>query len=138
MPTRAQAEAQITWAASNTKSILADGNFYESDDFVVSGDMIAIAFTINGNSAGIASNDILEVHCRIKKDPNFSNGGIPDTYDTTDTFRLALDCSNGGDNQQTMLLGEIMAGDTIHFACKNNGTNAIVAGIRITEDKLEF
>jgi len=138
MPIRAQVETQITWAAANTKSVGADGLFKESDDITVNPNMIAIGFTINGNSDGSSSNDILEVHCMIKKDVNNSNGGVPDTYDTIDTFVLSLDCADGGDNQQTTFLGKVMAGDIIRFACKNNGTNAIEAGIRITEDRLIF
>jgi len=138
MPVRTQTETQVKWVAIDTKSILADGNFNESDDVTINGNMIAVGFTINGNSIGANSNDILEVHCRVKKDPNNSNGGVPDSYDTTDTFVLSLDCSNGNDNQQTSFLDKIMAGDIIRFACKNNGTNAITVGIRITEDLLTF
>lgn len=138
MPARTQEGTQVKWSAADTKSILADGNFIESDDFTIDGNMIAVGFTINGNSDGSDSNDIVEVHCRVKKDPNNSNGGVPDTYDTANTFILSLDCSNGNDNQETSFLDKVMAGDIIRFACKNNGTNAITVGIRVTEDLLTF
>jgi len=136
--TRSQSIGQITWTAANTVSIPADGIAVTSDDFQVSTDMVAISFTISGNSAGTASNDIIELHYQIKKDPNLSNGGVPDTYDTAQTFKLTLDCSDGADNQQTELLNKVMAGDIMRFSCSNDGTNAIVIGISITEDEISF
>jgi len=136
MATRSQAETQITWSASDTNSVAADGAFDYSDDFTFSGDMVLSEFTVEGNSVGTNADDILEVHYMRKKDPDNSNSGTADTYDTAGTFSISLDCSDGADNQQTVSLPSAMAGDVIRFGCKTDGTAAILVGIRITEDKV--
>lgn len=137
MATRSQAETQITWGTSgaSTTSVAADGAFDYSNDFTLDGDMIGSEYTVEGNSAGTASDDILEVHYQIKKDPDNSNSGTPDTYDTIG-YSISLDCSDGNDNQQTVNMFGAMAGDILRFGCKNDGTNAITVGIRVTEDKI--
>jgi hypothetical protein len=126
--TRTQSESNITWDAAQTKAIPADGALVESDDFQVSGDMIAIGGTVKGLSAGAESNDVLIVHCRVKKT----------TYDTSRTFRMLLDCSSGSYEQESIFLPNVMAGDVIRFACSNTGTHAITVSILITEDKITF
>ncbi|RLB93299.1 MAG: hypothetical protein DRH26_04230 [Deltaproteobacteria bacterium] len=135
---RTQTQSQVTWSAAVTKSIPADGVFVESDDFTVDSDMIAIGFSVTGVSAGSTSNDVLDIHCQVKRDPNNSNSGVPDSYDTSKTFQLSLDCSDGLDNQESEILEKVMAGDTIRFVAANNGTNAITIGVQVTEDTLTF
>ena len=139
MATRTQTETQITWSASNTNSVAADNTIDYSDDFTFSSDLVDASVTIVGNSAGTATDDILEVYCARKKDPDNSNSGTPDTYDAEAyAYVGSIDCSSGNDTQRTFPLPMIMAGTIVRFGAKNDGTNAIVVGYRVTEDKLSY
>jgi len=137
MATRAQTETQIQWAATDTTVVAADGVIDHSDDFTFSSDLIGAEVTIEGNSAGTALDDILDVYCARKKDPD--NSGTPDTYDDDVYSYLGrIDCSSGSDAQRTFSLPMMMAGDIVRFGAKTDGTNAITVGFRVTEDKLAY
>lgn len=138
MATRSQTETQITWSASDTNSVAADGAADTSDDFTFSGDMIAAQVTVEGNSAGSSSDDVVDIYMSVKKDPDNSNSGTADTYDTAGNFLGSVDCSDGNDNQRTFPLPMAMPGDIVRFEAVNDGTNAITVGMRVTEDKLSF
>jgi len=136
MATRSQTETQIEWSSSDTNAVAADGAMDWSDDFTFSSDLINAELTVEGNSAGTASDDILEIHMAVKKDPDNSNTGTPDTYDSSDyTYIGSLDCSSGNDEQRTVYIAAF-PGDTVRFGALNDGTNAITVGYRITEDKV--
>lgn len=136
MATRSQTETQITWSAADTNAVAADGAMDWSDDFTFNGDMINAELTVEGNSAGTAADDIVEIHMAVKKDPDNSNTGTADTYDSEAyTYIGSLDCSDGNDNQRTVYV-EAFPGDTVRFGAKNDGTNAITVGFRVTEDKV--
>lgn len=139
MATRSQTETQITWSGFSTKSIAANDTMSYFDDFTFSSNLVDASVTVVGNSAGTATDDILEVYCARKKDPNNSNSGVPDTYDEDSySYVGSIDCSSGNDTQRTFPLPMIMAGTIVRFGAKNGGTNAIVAGFRVTEDKLSY
>jgi len=137
MATRSQTETQVEWSSADTNAVAADGAMDWSDDFTFSGDLVDAEVTVEGNSAGTASDDILEVHVGRKKDPDNSNSGTPDTYDSeTYTYTGSIDCSDGADNQRTFKLPMMMAGDIVRFGGKTDGTNIITVGYRVTEDKV--
>lgn len=138
MATRAQTVTQVTWSAASTKSIAIGGAMNYSDDFTFSGDLIDKEITVTAKSAGTASDDIVEIHMGVKKDPDRSNSGTPDSYDSDDyTYVGSLDCSSGNDTQRTFTIG-CMAGDIVRFGALNNGTNAIVVGIEVSQDTLAY
>jgi len=137
MATRSQTETQIKWSTADTNAVAADGAMDWSDDFTFSGDMIDAQVTVEGNSAGTFSDDIIEVHVGRKKDPDNSNSGTPDTYDSEYyTYIGRIDCSSGNDTQRTFKLPMMMAGDIVRFGAKTDGTSIITVGMRVTEDKV--
>ena len=136
MATRSQTETQIEWSSSDTNDVAADGAMDWSDDFTFSGDLINAELTVEGNSAGTNADDIVEIHMAVKKDPDNSNTGTPDTYDSADyTYIGSLDCSSGNDEQRTVYIAAF-PGDTVRFGAKTDGTAIITVGFRITEDKV--
>ena len=139
MATRSQTETQVQWSSSDTTTIAADGEMDYSSDFSFSSDLVGAEVTVKGNSSGSSADDILEVYCLRKKDPDNSNNGTADSYDS-DTYGYIgrIDCSSGNDEQRTFALPMIMAGTIVRFGGKTDGTNPITVGFRVTEDKLAY
>lgn len=134
MPVRTQIETQVTFGASYTQTVNPDGVIDWSDDFTFDEDMVAAMLTIEGNSSGASSDDIVDVYMAVKKDPDNSNSGTPDTYDTQGSFVFSLNCASGGDEQRSELIPKAFPGNKVRFGCKNAGTNGIGVGLRVTED----
>jgi len=126
MATRSQTSNYVQWSAANIASVATGGGLVSSDDYSWSADMVASEITVKGDSAGAASDDILDIYYSRKKNAE---------YDDQATFVCSVDCSSGS-GIKTMNFGSAFPADVGRFSAECNGTNNITVSVYVTEDKV--
>lgn len=122
---------QVTWSASNTKSVASSG-VETSDDYAFDANTFEATLVCKANNSGTpASGDILSIYAQIKEDPD---------QDSTDEYANQMDFvgalnTNLDNPAVARIVMSVEPGKTYRFAMENDGASAITGSIRITEKK---